>query len=134
MEALAIGKLAALTGVKVTTIRYYESVGLLPTPPRTGGNRRTYGQSDVDCLIFIRRGRDFGLSMDAIRALLGLEHKPDQPCQAATRIAEKHLAEVERKITELEALKIHFRRIIDRCDNNRIDSCLIMKTLRGDAE
>jgi len=131
MDAMAIGRLAELTGVKVTTIRYYESIGLLPAPPRTGGNRRAYGRSDAERLIFIRRSRDFGLSLEAIRELLVLDLDRAQPCQAATRIAQAHLAEIERRIAELDALKAHFRTIIDRCDGERVESCAIMKTLRG---
>jgi len=132
METMAIGGLAALTGVKVTTIRYYESIGLLAAPPRTDGNRRAYGRSDVDRLTFIRRGREFGLSMEAIRDLLALDLDRSQPCGAATRIAETHLSEIERRIAELDALKAHFRGIIDRCGGEQVGSCAIMRDLRGD--
>ena len=71
--SLTIGRLSALTGVKVTTIRYYESVGLLPAPPRSEGNRRLYGPEHVDTLAFIRRSRAFGLAPEAIRDMLALE-------------------------------------------------------------
>jgi DNA-binding transcriptional MerR regulator len=40
----SIGKLSKATGVKVVTIRYYEHVKLLPSPPRTAGNYRVYGR------------------------------------------------------------------------------------------
>lgn len=132
--AIAIGRLAELTGIKVTTIRYYEGVGMLPAPTRTEGNRRIYGQRDVDRLIFIRRSRDLGLSQEAIRALLDLDLNQTQPCHTATRIAETHLAEIEGRIAELDVLKSHLRSIIDRCSGKRVESCSIMRTLRGDSQ
>ena len=59
-NAIPIGGLSRMTGVKVPTIRYYESVGLMPEPPRTEGNRRLYGPRAVDRLRFIRHARAWG--------------------------------------------------------------------------
>src|SRR5215217_8242978 len=42
MLRMTIGTLAAASGVKVTTIRYYERAGLMPAPPRTTGGQRDY--------------------------------------------------------------------------------------------
>ena len=131
MTPIAIGRLAELSGVKVTTIRYYESIGLLAPPPRTGGNRRLYGQPEVERLTFIRRSRDFGLSVNAIRELLTLELDQAQSCRAATRIAQSHLAAIGRRIAELEALEAHFRTMIDHCNGERVATCAILKDLHG---
>ncbi|CAK0758984.1 hypothetical protein CCP1ISM_880002 [Azospirillaceae bacterium] len=131
MESMSIGRLAELSGVKVTTIRYYESIGLIAVPLRTGGNRRTYGQADIDRLTFIRRSREFGLSMDAIRNLLALEQDIAQPCQAATQIAEAYLSELEVRIRNLEVLRNYFRKIIDKCRGYNVENCTILKELHG---
>jgi DNA-binding transcriptional MerR regulator len=130
-EPFAIGRLSDLTGVKVTTIRYYESIGLLPEPPRSTGNRRLYGSGHLDCLTFIRRARDFGLTLEAIGALLRLERNPDrdQSCTAATDIAETHLATIEHRIAELTALKAQLRTLVDACSGKRVTSCTILKAL-----
>lgn len=133
MAAISIGRLADLTGIKVTTIRYYETVGLLPTPTRTAGNRRVYGPCDVERLTFIRRSREFGLSQEAIRGLLDLELDRRQPCQAATRIVATHLTEIDRKIAELEALRAWVHKAIGSCRGEKVESCAIMMTLRGRA-
>jgi hypothetical protein len=68
----SIGALALATGTKIETIRYYERIGLLPQPARTGGNYRAYAQPHFDRLSFIRRGRDLGFSLDEVRELLRL--------------------------------------------------------------
>jgi len=57
---LSIGDVAKATGVRVVTIRYYEKIGLLPVPPRTEGNYRSYNQEHIRGLRFIRRCRDLG--------------------------------------------------------------------------
>lgn len=133
-ETMTIGQLAERTGCKVPTIRHYEAQGLLPEPPRTIGNRRVYGPSHLDILLFVRRGRDLGFSLAAIGDLLRLGAEPGRACDAATRIAERHLAEVERKIAQLHTLRDALRTVIDRCDNRTVDDCEILKSLHGSVE
>lgn len=76
--AMAIGGLSRKTGVKVPTIRYCESVGLLPVPQRSERNRRLYGPKAVDRLRFIRYARELGFEVGAIRELLGLAEQPQR--------------------------------------------------------
>ena len=54
---LTIGRLARASGVNLETIRYYERIGLMPEPPRTGGGHRLYGEPHSRRLSFIRRAR-----------------------------------------------------------------------------
>src|SRR5690606_8356649 len=67
---LSIGDLARRTGVKVPTIRYYEQIGLLPSPPRTAGGQRRYGEDELKRLDFIRHARDLAFDIEDIRQLL----------------------------------------------------------------
>jgi DNA-binding transcriptional MerR regulator len=84
--------------VKVPTIRYYEQIGLFPAPPRTEGNRRTFDAADLRRLAFIRHARELGFKIDAVRALLALQDRPDQSCAAADEIARTRLADVEQRL------------------------------------
>ncbi|WP_441300137.1 MerR family transcriptional regulator, partial [Bradyrhizobium sp.] len=68
---MRIGALAERTGTTVATIHYCEQIGLLRPPARSGG-QRIYDQVDVSRLAFIRRCRDFDLSIEAVGALLTL--------------------------------------------------------------
>jgi DNA-binding transcriptional MerR regulator len=110
-HGIAIGKVSEATGVKVPTIRYYEQIGLLPAPPRTEGNRRTYDLQDTERLTFIRHSRELGFDIDEIRTLLSLQDRPDQSCQDADAIAKTHLAEVKEKIASLTALQHELERM-----------------------
>jgi DNA-binding transcriptional MerR regulator len=69
------------------------------------GNYRSYDNGHLGRLSFIRRARGLGFSLDQIRELLGLADQRDRSCGAEDTIAGQHLAEVERKIADLSALR-----------------------------
>jgi Cu(I)-responsive transcriptional regulator len=127
--SLTIGALAKKTGTKVETIRYYERIDLLPAPRRTSGNYRIYGAEHLGRLSFIRRARDLGFSIEQVRELLSLADRPSQSCAGVDAIARHHLAEVERKISDLNAMRRELSTIIDQCGRNVIADCRIIEAL-----
>lgn len=129
MREMSIGALAKRTGVKVPTIRYYEQIGLLGRPQRTASNRRLYGESELRRLAFLRHARDLGFEIEAIRELLDLADQPDRPCAEADAIAGSHLAEIERKIAQLTALRAELKRMVDECRHGRICECRVIEVL-----
>ncbi len=131
---LTIGHLARETGCKVQTIRYYETIGLMPEPARTAGNQRRYDRRHVDRLAFIRHARELGFSLDAIRSLMSLVDDPDRPCEAADRIARVQLVQVESRIERLQALKTELERMIEQCRGGRIADCRVIEVLADHAQ
>jgi DNA-binding transcriptional MerR regulator len=134
MNSLTIGALSDRTGVKVPTIRYYEGVGLLPEPPRTESNRRTYGNEHVRQLRFIRHARELGFEVEDIRQLLDLSRDPHRPCGEVDAIARKHLSDIESKISRLEGLGAEVRRMIDQCACGEIKDCRVVEVLADHSE
>lgn len=130
---LSIGELAAATGTKVQTIRYYEQIGLLPAPVRTAGNQRRYRSAQRERLAFIRHSRELGFGLDAIRELLDLSDRPHQPCETADRIAQAHLVEVETRITRLNALKAELESMVAQCAGGKVEHCRIIEVLADHA-
>ncbi len=126
---LAIGELGRLTGTKAETIRYYERIGLLAPPKRTAGNYRAYGSEHLNRLSFIRRSRDLGFSLDQVRALLDLSDDRDRPCEAVDAIAKAHLAEVDRKIADLKALRRELNSMVNQCRCGTVADCRIIEAL-----
>lgn len=124
-----IGKLGEAAGVKVPTIRYYEQIGLLPKAGRSAGNQRLYGPEALDRLAFIRHARDLGFPLEAIRDLLSLSDRPDQPCHAADAIAREQLRAVEARIARLTALRTELERMIAQCAGGRIAECRVIEAL-----
>lgn len=126
---MAIGSLAEKSGCSVQIVRHYEHAGLLPSPPRTGGNQRRYGQAHLKRLQFIRHARELGFSLDDIRELVTLTDRPDQSCAAVDRVAQKHLEEVERRLRQLEGMRAELQRMVRACGRGRIADCRIIETL-----
>jgi Cu(I)-responsive transcriptional regulator len=128
-EALSIGALARATGTKVETIRWYERVGLLAPPTRTASNYRSYGRAHLDRLSFVRRARDLGFTLDQVRDLLRLADQRDRPCEEVDTIARAHLAEVDRKIADLKAMRRGLADVIGRCGHGTVADCQIIEAL-----
>ena len=126
---LTIGKLGVQAGVKVPTVRYYEQIGLLPAAERSAGNQRLYGRKALERLAFIRHARDLGFTLEAIRDLLSLSDRPDQPCAAADTIAKTQLAEVESRLSRLTALKAELERMVEQCAGGKIADCRVIEVL-----
>jgi DNA-binding transcriptional MerR regulator len=126
---ISIGELSSRTGVKVPTIRYYESVALMPAPLRSEGRQRRYGEPEVSRLTFIRHARELGFEIGAIRELLAMSAQPDQSCVEADRIARRHMSEVDRRISQLTALRAELQRMVDACVRGRVAECRVIETL-----
>ena len=134
MKPIAIGELSRRSAVKVPTIRFYEERGLLPTPERTEGNRRTYGEVDVRRLQFIRHARELGFEVDDIRALLDLAGHPDRPCGEADAIARRHLADIDDRIVRLTGLRHEVQAMVERCAGGHVRECRIIEVLADHGE
>ncbi|MEO5376323.1 MAG: helix-turn-helix domain-containing protein [Magnetococcus sp. DMHC-6] len=128
-KEFSIGHLAKMGGCQVQTIRYYEQVGVLTTPPRSSGNQRLYSANHLERLLFIRHCRELGFSLDQIRRLLTLAQAGDRPCGEVDAVAREHLRTVELKIERLAGLRAELQRIIAGCGAGRVERCRILQTL-----
>lgn len=126
---MPIGELARRSQVKVPTIRYYEQIGLLASAPRTDGNQRRYSQTEVDRLNFIRHSRELGFEIEDIRDLLAMTAAPQASCHQADSIALNHLAEIDRRIGQLTALRSELARMVSECGHGRVCDCRIIEAL-----
>lgn len=126
---MSIGRLAKATDVKVTTIRFYEQIGLIPPAPRTESDRRLYDEAAVRRLAFIKHSRQLGFSVDAIRTLLDLADHPEKPCAEANALAGQQLASVEDKIARLEALRAELKRMVDAACEGSASDCRVIECL-----
>lgn len=125
----SIGQLSSQAGVKVPTIRYYEDIGLIDPPHRSEGNQRRYEPDALSRLTFIRHARDLGLSIDAIKDLIVLNANPDMPCKEAHVIANQHLKDLQRKITQLQQLSVELTRITQNCNSDTVGHCKVLEAL-----
>ena len=126
---MKIGELATATATKVETVRYYEKIGLLPPPARTAANYRAYGGEHPARLSFIRRARDLGFTLEAVRELLTLSDDKTQSCEAVDSIARVHLTEIDRKVRDLKSLRSELTRVLGSCSHGTVADCKIIETL-----
>lgn len=99
---LRIGGLAAELGVNTKTIRYYESIGLLPQPKRTESGYRLYGPADTERLAFIRKARAVGLTLEEIGEMLALRGQGTQPCGHLRDLVHQKLRAVDEQLLALK--------------------------------
>ncbi len=129
-----IGSVARETGVPAKTIRYYESIGLIPPARRSDNGYRHYGDTDVEVLRFIQRGRRLGFSVNDVADLLALWHEKERASADVKRLARRHVAEMERRIAELDALRRTLVDLAERCHGDDRPDCPILDDLAGVAQ
>jgi DNA-binding transcriptional MerR regulator len=129
MRDYAIGELSSLSGVKVPTIRYYETIGLLAAPPRTEGNQRRYDEGALDRLRFIAHARSMGFPMPSIKSMLRLARHPDEPCEDLDALVADRLMEVEERIDRLNGLRAELTAMIEDHHHGRVADCRIIEVL-----
>lgn len=126
--ARTIGNLGRAAGVNLETIRYYERIGLIPEPSRSASGYRLYGDDAVRRLAFIRRGRELGFTIEEIRNLLQLSAHPESPCHEADSLVREHIALVEARIRDLQALHGELLKLAG-CDSAHAGHCRLLEAL-----
>ena len=127
-----IGEAAALSGVSAKMVRHYESLGLLAKVSRTDAGYRQYGEREVHTLRFIRRARDLGFSIAEISELLKLWQNRRRASGDVKRIALSHVADLDRRMAEMAAMKETLARLASCCHGDDRPDCPILDEL-GDA-
>jgi MerR family copper efflux transcriptional regulator len=127
-----IGEAARRTGVSAKMIRWYEATGLLPPAARSDSGYRHYGEPDLHTLRFIRRARDLGFSVDAIADLLALWRDRTRPSAGVKAIAREQIADLRRRIAELEGMARTLEHLADACCGDERPDCPILDDLAAE--
>jgi len=127
---MQIGTVGKKVGLSVHAIRFYERNSLLPRPPRTHGGFRRFDESDVERLRFIRRVQNLGFTLSEVRDLLELRQNRLQPCAPVRRRLEQKLADMRKKLADLQKLEHELRFALRSCDREmrkRSARCPLLK-------
>lgn len=128
-EGLNIGEAAARSGVSAKMARHYESLGLLPKVARSDAGYRVYDEAAVHTLRFIRRSRDLGFSIAEITELLRLWQNRGRSSGDVKHIALRHVADLERRIAEMAAMKRTLEHLAHACHGDDRPDCPILDDL-----
>lgn len=127
---ITIGQLAEETATDTQTIRYYERLGLLPQPRRTVSNYRMYDNDTVPRLLFIKRAKEIGFSLNDIKVLLGMADGKVRRCSEVREFAETRLTKIRGQIADLKAMEMTLSNLVRQCAlADKIDGCPILETL-----
>ncbi len=116
-----IGQLANAVGVDTPTIRFYESVGLLPEPRRRPSGYRDYDESDVERLRFVRQARSLDLPLDDVTEILALRERGEAPCSYVREVIAREAVAIDERIAELNRLRAELRGLQQRAEDLRDD-------------
>ncbi len=105
VNTLKVGQVADEAGVGVQTLHYYERLGLLPKPNRSDANYRLYSSETIRRVRFIKKAQAIGLTLDEIKRILDLKDHGREPCRQVAELGEKHLHEIDARLTQLRAYR-----------------------------
>ncbi len=123
-----ISEVAGRTGVPAKTIRYYEEIDLI-TPARDPNGYRSFSESDMHKLTFLGRARTLGFSIADCRKLLALWEDRSRASGDVRALAQEHLAEIERKIADLQAMRDTLQGLVTACHGDDRPDCPILADL-----
>jgi len=129
VKILRRGDLARLTGCNLETIRYYETIGVMPEPPRSSKNYRVYDDSHVTRLRFVMRARGLGFTLDEVRDLLAMVDGGQQTCGEVQALATAHLASVRAKIADLKRIEQVLSSTVAQCTGDDVPECPVIDAL-----
>jgi len=127
--ALSIGEVAAASGVPAKTIRYYESIGLLPPAERRDNGYRCYAPRALEELRFIRRARGLGFPLDEVEALLALWRDRNRASAEVKALAQRQIAAIDAKLEELTSMRDVLQNLVARCHGDHRPDCPILERL-----
>jgi len=131
---LDIGACAQATGVPAKTIRYYESIGILPPAPRADNGYRRYGEKEIETLRFVRRARDLGFSLDEVAKLLALWRDKNRASADVKALALEHAQALDERIAMLKAMRETILALAARCHGDHRPDCPILADIASTPE
>ncbi len=126
---MQIGDVARRAGLPTKTVRYYADIGLVAPTDRTESGYRSYDEPALKRLVFVKRARAFGFTVNECRELLGLYHDKSRSSADVKRIAAHRLEEIEAKQRELQSLHDALAHLVENCRGDDRPDCPIIAHL-----
>lgn len=133
MGDMRIGELAGRLGVTTKSIRFYESIGLLPPPLRTPSGYRDYADVDTERLRFIKTAQRLGLSLDEIKEIIAFRDRGQQPCSYVAELVGRQVRQLDDRIREMRELRDELKDLQGRAsrgDTGEASYCGVIEHVR----
>jgi DNA-binding transcriptional MerR regulator len=126
---MKIGELARNCGCPAETIRYFEKIGLLPTPVRGVNGYRYYDESNQKWLQFILRSRALGFTQIEVRRLSDVAHQSQPACADVHELLVEHIIDVQKKMKDLRRMQQALERLKSKCQDGTLHDCPVIDEL-----
>lgn len=126
---MKISEIAKASGLTVKSIRYYESVGLIPQPERNINGYRSYCQSVLPTLKLISKARTAGFSVAECKELVELFENPQRHSADVHEVVCQKIAAIDEQMKQLKQIKTELVELADSCENDDHASCAILNSL-----
>ena len=114
-DLLKIGEISKITGTPVSTLRYYEEIGLVKPACKSGAKYRYYRKGDIQLIIFIKKAQNIGFTLDEIKLILSERGSGKSPCPKVRDLAQRKIIELREKIKDLKLIERDLKRYILNC-------------------
>ena len=111
---MRIGELAERAGISAKAIRYYEQIGIMTPPERSASGYRVFDEAALGRLGFVRAAQALGLTLGEIRQIIAFRDNGQAPCAHVTDLVQRHAADLEARIRELQQLHGELRQLAER--------------------
>jgi DNA-binding transcriptional MerR regulator len=118
-RSLKVGEISKQTDISISTLHYYEKIGLIETPVRNRKGYRLYGQNSLERLDFIKKAKTLGFKMDEIRRIIDESKTGECPCDSVRNIVQTRLREVAKKIEEMNRFHIELTGVVKAWDEKK---------------
>ena len=108
---MKIQEFSQQTGLSTKTIRYYESIGLLPSPRRTPNGYRDYDENGIERARLVAGIRSLDLSLDEIKEILAMRDRREAPCRILLDLIEQKADQIEERIRLLRQMEFDLRQL-----------------------
>lgn len=122
-----IGQASELSGIPSKTIRYYESIGLIPAPARTDSGYRDYSQPEIETMRFIKRARNLGFTIKDACELVDLWQDQHRASAQVKALTQRHISDIENKIKKLDSMRHTLVTLADKCHGDDRPDCPILE-------
>jgi MerR family copper efflux transcriptional regulator len=120
---MRIGELAEQAEISTKAVRYYEQIGILAPPARTASGYRSYDQTALGRLEFVRAAQALGLTLGEIRQIIAFRDHGQAPCTHVSELLQRHATDLEVRIRELQQLRGELQQLAERASTLDPERC-----------
>ncbi len=108
---MQIREFSERSGLSEKTIRYYESIGILPSPRRAPNGYREYSEQDLERTHFVAGARSLDLSLDEVAEILAMQDRREAPCRTLLNLLRQKADQIEERIRLLKQMEVDLRQL-----------------------